>query len=93
MINILVFLLVYIAIFLFGSAVLVSVGLDFSTSVGAVATSLGNIGPAIGSVGPVDNFAHLPSAIKLFLSFLMLVGRLELFTVILLFMPFFWLRA
>lgn len=93
LINILVFLLVYIAIFLFGSAVLVSVGLDFTTSIGAVATSLGNVGPAIGSVGPVDNFAHIPGAIKLFLSFLMLVGRLELFTVILLFMPFFWLRA
>jgi trk system potassium uptake protein TrkH len=93
LINILVFLLVYIAIFLFGSVVLVAGGVDFSTSIGAVATSLGNVGPAIGSVGPVDNFAHLSSGVKLFLSFLMLVGRLELFTVILLFMPFFWQKT
>ena len=93
LINILVFLLVYIAIFLFGSVVLVGSGLDFSTSIGAVATSLGNVGPAIGSVGPVDNFAHLSGGVKVFLSFLMLVGRLELFTVLLIFMPFFWRRG
>ncbi|NBB88485.1 MAG: TrkH family potassium uptake protein [Bacteroidetes bacterium] len=93
LINILVFLLIYISIFLIGSVVLIASGLSFSTSIGAVATSLGNVGPAIGSVGPVDNFAHLPATIKLFLSFLMLLGRLELFTVILLFMPFFWQKA
>jgi len=93
LVNILVFLLVYISIFLVGSTILVGTGIDFSTSIGAVATSLGNVGPAIGSVGPVDNFAHFSGGIKLFLSFIMLIGRLELFTVILLLMPFFWHRT
>jgi trk system potassium uptake protein TrkH len=93
LINILVFLLVYIGIFLVGSTILVASGVDFSTSIGAVATSLGNVGPAIGSVGPVDNFAHFTGGIKLFLSFIMLIGRLELFTVILLLMPFFWQKG
>lgn len=93
LINILVFLLVYIAIFLIGSTLLVATGIDFTTSIGAVATSLGNVGPAIGGVGPVDNFAHLTDGIKIFLTFLMLVGRLELFTVILLLMPFFWQKT
>ncbi len=93
LVNILVFLLVYIGIFLVGSTILVGSGVDFSTSIGAVATSLGNVGPAIGSVGPVDNFAHFSGGIKLFLSFIMLIGRLELFTVILLLMPFFWQKG
>jgi trk system potassium uptake protein TrkH len=57
---------------------------------GAAASSLGNIGPAIGSVNPVANFNHLTDAAKLFCSFLMLIGRLELFTVLILFTPFFW---
>ena len=60
------------------------------TAVGAVATSLGNVGPAIGKVGPVDNFAWLSNEVKLFLSFLMLLGRLELFTILVLFTPYFW---
>ena len=60
------------------------------TATGAVAATLGNIGPGIGSVGPVDNFAHIPNEGKWFLSFLMLLGRLELFTVLMLFMPHFW---
>jgi len=51
---------------------------------------LGNIGPAIGSLSPVDNYNHLSDAAKYFCSFLMLIGRLELFTVLILFTPFFW---
>ena len=88
--HILVFLLIYLILFAFGSFVLTLFGLDFETSLGAVATSLGNVGPAIGKVGPVDNFAWLPDGVKWFLSFLMLLGRLELFTILVLFTPFFW---
>ncbi len=62
----------------------------FETSMGAVIACLGNIGPAIGDVGPVDNFAHLPKVAKWFLSFLMILGRLEIFTVLVLFSPYFW---
>jgi trk system potassium uptake protein TrkH len=57
---------------------------------GSVIASLGNIGPGIGSVGPMDNFAHIPDAGKWFLSFLMMLGRLELFTVMIIFTPVFW---
>lgn len=88
--HILVFLLVYLFFFVFGSILLAFTGLDITTSIGAAATSLGNVGPGIGEVGPTDNFALLPQSAKLILAFLMLVGRLELFTILLLFTPYFW---
>jgi trk system potassium uptake protein TrkH len=65
-------------------------GVDLLTAMGSVATSLGNVGPGIGNVGPMDNFAWLPAGAKWFLAILMLVGRLELFTVLILFTPYFW---
>jgi trk system potassium uptake protein TrkH len=65
-------------------------GLDFVTALGATATCLGNVGPGIGTVGPVSNFAHMPEAGKWILSFLMLLGRLELFTVLIIFSSYFW---
>ena len=65
-------------------------GYDLESSLGAVAATLGNIGPGIGAVGPAENYADIPVFGKWFLSFLMLIGRLELFTVLLLFAPSFW---
>lgn len=88
--NVLAFFLFYIFMFVFGSIFMTFLGLDFLSAIGSVAASLGNIGPGIGSVGPVDNFAHIPTIGKWFLSFLMLLGRLELFTVLILFSPYFW---
>jgi trk system potassium uptake protein TrkH len=88
--HILVFLLVYLALFISGTFLLATLGIDFKTSAGAVATSLGNVGPGIGSVGPLDNFAHLPISVKTILGVLMLLGRLELFTILILFTPYFW---
>lgn len=88
--NIISFFIIYMLIFVMSSVVLTLFGLDFLSALGAAASSLGNIGPAIGSVSPVDNFAHLTDAAKWFCSFLMLIGRLELFTVLILFTPFFW---
>ncbi|MEN8776650.1 MAG: potassium transporter TrkG, partial [Polaribacter sp.] len=79
--NILSFFIIYMLIFIMSSVALTLFGLDFMSALGAAASSLGNIGPAIGSVSPVDNFNHLTSAAKWFCSFLMLIGRLELFTV------------
>lgn len=90
MTHILVFLLIYLMLFVIGSIIVSAMGLDFKTAVGAVATSLGNVGPAIGKVGPVDNFAWLPDSVKWVLTVLMLLGRLELFTILVLFMPYFW---
>lgn len=84
------FVLIYLIIFFIGALIMSMIGLDFMSAVGSVTATLGNIGPGIGSVGPVDNFAHIPPEGKVFLSFLMLLGRLELFTVLMLFMPHFW---
>lgn len=88
--NILSFFIIYMLIFIISSVILTFLGLDFVSALGAAASSLGNIGPAIGSVSPVDNFAHLSDGAKWFCSFLMLIGRLELFTVLILLTPFFW---
>jgi trk system potassium uptake protein TrkH len=88
--NVQAFFIIYILIFVFGSIVLSLMGVDFISSVGAVATCLGNVGPGIGTVGPVANFNHLPELAKWLLSFLMLLGRLELFTVLIIFTPYFW---
>jgi len=84
------FVLIYLIIFFTGALVMSAIGLDFMSAIGTVVATLGNVGPGIGNVGPVDNFAHIPSVGKVFLSFLMLLGRLEIFTVLILFMPYFW---
>ena len=92
--HILVFLLIYLGIFFSGSIIMAMILKNYDqplmTAFGAVATALGNVGPGIGAVGPVDNFAHIPDLGKWFLSFLMLLGRLELFTILILFTPYFW---
>ena len=87
---ILAFIIIYILIFVVGSLIVASMGVSFETAIGAVATSLGNIGPGLGSVGPVYSFVHLPTEVKYVLTLLMLLGRLELFTVLILFTPYFW---
>lgn len=90
--NVLAFIMIYLTIYVLSTFIMGIIGVDFTTALGSVATSLGNIGPGLGSVGPVDNFSHLPMAGKWFLSFLMLLGRLELFTVLILLTPYFWKR-
>ncbi len=84
------FVLIYLISFFIGALVMSAIGLDFMSAIGTVVATLGNVGPGIGSVGPVDNFAHIPILGKAFLSFLMLLGRLEIFTVLILFTPYFW---
>ncbi len=91
--NILSFFVLYILIFIVSAVVLSFLGLDLLSAFGAAASSLGNIGPAIGSVSPVNNFTHLSIGAKWFCSFLMLIGRLELFTVLILFTPYFWRKS
>ena len=88
--HILVFLLVYLFFFIAGSLTITILGMDFVSAVGAAASALGNVGPAIGSVGPEYNYFYIPTAAKWVLSFLMLIGRLELFTILVLFTPYFW---
>jgi trk system potassium uptake protein TrkH len=88
--NILPFFVLYMLIFIVSAITLTFFGLDFVSAIGATASSLGNIGPAVGSISPVDNYAHLSVGAKWICTFLMLIGRLELFTVLILFTPFFW---
>ncbi|MGJ8683520.1 MAG: TrkH family potassium uptake protein [Nonlabens sp.] len=88
--NILGFFILYMLSFIIGATVLAALGLDFETAIGGALSSLGNVGPAFGSLSPVDNFAGLPALGKWWCAFLMLIGRLELFTVLILLTPFFW---
>ncbi len=90
--NVMAFFLIYILIFSFGTITLSLLGYDFDTSIGASIASLGNIGPGIGNVGPIDNYSFFSPVAKWFLSFLMLLGRLELFTVLIVISPAFWKR-
>jgi trk system potassium uptake protein TrkH len=90
--NVLAFIAFYGIIAVISMAVMSFLGCDFETSVGAVAATLGNIGPGIGKVGPALNYSEIHEVGKWFLSFLMLVGRLELFTVLVIFSPLFWRR-
>lgn len=88
--NILAFFILYMLSFIIGSLGFAMLGLDFESAIGVAASSLGNVGPAIGDFGPANNYASLPNIGKWWSGFLMLIGRLELFTVIILFTPFFW---
>ena len=67
-------------------------GMDLLSSFSATFSSVGNVGPAFGSLGPSENYAHIPLVGKWILSFLMMAGRLEIFTVLVLFVPAFWQR-
>ena len=88
--SVLGFLALYIGLFALSSLVLAGLGVDFTTSFSAVAASIGNIGPGFGTVGPVENFAGIPVAGKWLLVWCMMLGRLEIFTVIILVVPEFW---
>jgi len=88
--HILAFFIFYIFIFAAGAAIFTLFVPNLETSMGAVASALGNIGPGLGAVGPAGNYAHIAPAGLWFLSLLMLLGRLELFTVIVLISPTFW---
>ena len=88
--NILAFFILYMLSFIVGALVFSILGLDFESSIGVAASSLGNVGPALGDFGPVNNFYEMPTIGKWWASFLMLIGRLELFTVLILLTPFFW---
>ena len=88
--SILGFLALYMSIFAFCAILLAGLGVDFVTSFGAVAATIGNIGPGFGLVGPVENYAQIPCLGKWLLIWCMLLGRLEIYTVIILLVPEFW---
>jgi len=84
------FVMLYMIIFILASVILSITGLDLSSSMGAVAACLANIGPGLGSTGPMTNYSEVPVLGKWVLSIVMLLGRLELFTILVLFSPTFW---
>ncbi len=84
------FLFLFILIAVLGTLLLTGMGVDIVTSASTVISSISNVGPALGAAGPTENYASIPPAGKWVLSFCMLVGRLEIYTVILLFIPIFW---
>jgi trk system potassium uptake protein len=86
------FFALYIAIFAFATFLMTATGLDVISAGGSVIATLGVIGPGFGSVGPVENYAHIIPFGKVVLIGCMLLGRLELFTVLVLFFPSFWRR-
>ncbi len=88
--NILGFFILYMLSFIVGALVFSSFQIDFQSAIGLSASSLGNIGPALGDFGPVNNYAALPPAAQWWSAFLMLIGRLELFTVLIILSPWFW---
>ena len=93
MASIIAFIYLYIIIFFIITAMLSLSGLDFTTSISGAATSISNVGPGLGElIGPNGNFSQLPDFSKWILSFGMILGRLELFAILVLFLPSFWIK-
>ena len=89
--SIISFIYMYLVIFFLISALLSLSGLDFITSISGAATSISNVGPGLGSIiGPNGNFSSLPDISKWILALGMILGRLELFAILVLFLPSFW---
>lgn len=88
--KVLAFVLLYLFTIAFGVFVLTLSGMPLVDSIGGLISCLGGVGPGLGLVGPMGNYAAIPEFSKWFLSFIMLLGRLELFTVLVLFTPAFW---
>lgn len=84
------FFALYILIFILGTIVISLDGVDFESAITAVAATLGNIGPALGFAGPARTYSQFSNMSKLFMSGFMLLGRLELLTLIILFNPSIW---
>ncbi len=84
------FFFIYLLLFAVSSLIMALLGLDIISAISSVAACLGNVGPGLGAVGPAENFNQLPALGKWLLSLCMLIGRLEIYTVIILFVPEFW---
>lgn len=88
--SVVVFVVLYIIIFFIGALFMAQCGLDPVSALSASAACLGNVGPGLGSVGPYGNFAFIPAFGKWVLIMLMLLGRLEIYTLLILLVPAFW---
>jgi trk system potassium uptake protein TrkH len=90
--NVLSFIVLYIGLIGAGTLVMGLLGLDLLSAFSATFSSVGNVGPAFGTFGPTENYTHVPAVGKWVLALLMMAGRLEIFTVLVLFTPGFWRR-
>lgn len=88
--RVLAFILLYVLLIIIGSIILAFSGMGFIESLSGMITCISDVGPGLGSIGPATNFASIPVFSKWFLSFVMLIGRLEVFTVLIIFTPIFW---
>jgi len=84
------FFLIYIFVFVIGVIIITATGLDITSAIGAVAATLGGVGPGLGLVGPAQNYAAISAIGKVTLIICMLLGRLEIYTVLVLLVPEFW---
>jgi trk system potassium uptake protein TrkH len=91
-INVLQFFFLYIIFFAVAGMITISMGVEYLTAFSGVAAMIGNVGPGLGAVGPMGNYQAIPDAGKWLFSFLMLLGRLEIYTVLVLASPAFWKR-
>jgi len=89
----LAFIFVYLVIIIISSLIMMALGVGFVESIGTTISSIGNMGPGLGLTGPAYSWNSLPNTVKWLCSFLMLVGRLELFTVLILFSHGFWKKG
>lgn len=87
------FFYLYMVLFILASVYMTGLGIDLITSFSAAAASIGNVGPGLGLVGPAENFAFLPWHAKYVHSLLMLMGRLEIYTILVLLLPGFWRKG
>lgn len=90
--NVIGFVMLYLLLFLAGAVALTFLGMDMVTALGASAATVGNIGPGLGNVGATEHYGWMPAPAHGILTFLMLAGRLEIYTVLLLFLPETWAR-
>lgn len=90
--NVLSFIVLYVGLVGVGTLVMAGLGLDLMSAFSATFSCVGNVGPAFGTFGPAETYTHVPLAGKWVLVLLMMAGRLEIFTVMLLFTPGFWKR-
>lgn len=88
--NVLSFIVLYLGLIAVGTMMMAVMGLDLLSAFGTAVSCVGNIGPAFGDFGPTENYAAIPGLGKWILGLLMIAGRLEIFTVLILFVPDFW---
>jgi trk system potassium uptake protein TrkH len=82
--------IIYFSVAVTGFLIMSGLGLDTVTALSSVVSALGNVGPGLGLVGPLENYASVPGIGKGVLIFCMIAGRLEFFTILMLFLPTFW---